>query len=119
MKLSGIIYADNQLTETIFHWIEYVDPPYQFEALGHQFNGINYTFSHWETNPPQALQNPYNRYQQTSETEHLDYVAHFTGKPTQVQNVRNVGSLNMPIHLVWDVHPNTARYPLTLQYLLH
>ncbi len=106
MVINGQEYAETALSGTVFHRVQDIQIPYNFNALGHQYSSINYNFDHWETNPPSATQNPYSMYQQTSNNQHVYYTAHFVGKPTQVQNLQNIGSLNMPIHLVWNIHPN-------------
>lgn len=73
------------------------------EAINQTYNSISYTFSHWSDGV-----NTYpNRVQPFPPNGHKTYTAHFTGKPVRVQNLHQVGAVGEPIHLVWDIHPNS------------
>lgn len=74
------------------------------EAInGQVFNSISYTFSYWSDGDTTYL----NRIQSFRPTDIVTYTAHFTGKPVRVQNLHQVGAVGEPIHLVWDIHPNS------------
>ena len=75
------------------------DKSFPFTAIDQYYNGIIYNFSSWNDGSN-------TKYRTTPDDHSYDFVANFTGKPLQVQNIRETGQINMPIHLVWDEHIN-------------
>lgn len=72
------------------------------EAVNEQsVDNINYNFDHWED------QNT-SRTRVFTASSDITHTAYFTGIPSPVQNVHDVGYIGQPIHLVWDQHSNSA-----------
>ncbi len=99
MKINSVQYT---LPTNSFSVIE--GDPITAEAINSQtFNSIIYRFDHWNDGTTTRVYtfSPY------GDDFDLTYTAHFTGKPVQVQGLHDVGGIGQPIHLVWDVHPNS------------
>lgn len=71
------------------------------EALNQTINSIYYEFNKWDRDGSTS------RYKTIFPIDEIPWVAEFDGKPLRVQNLHDIGAVGQPIHLVWDVHPNS------------